>query len=156
MGKRAGREQTPVPAPPPVPQRLVHYNGQARDIVFAARANGSHPAKEFLDGLSETDQVRFNNIFLWMAERGEIRSTEKFHHRVGTAKCTSGGKTLEYSIAEFKIHSGPGQRILAYLHGSQWVLTNGFAKGENLSVQTRKASQIICEDLAGQRSTRHS
>ncbi len=87
-----------------------------------------------------------------MAEHGEIRNTEKFRFNVGEATCKVGNRSQTYPIAEFKIHSGSGQRIMAYLHGRQWVLTHGFRKGETLSVQTKRAKQLICEDLAGQSS----
>jgi hypothetical protein len=91
-----------------------------------------------------------------MAEHGEIRNTEKFRFKVGEAICKVGDRTQTIPIAEFKIHSGSGQRILAYLHGRQWVLTNGFRKGENLGVQTKRAEQILLEDLAGQGSSQRT
>ncbi len=97
-----------------------------------------------------SDQDRFNVLFIWMAERGEIRNTEKFRFNAGEATCKVGNRSQTVPIAEFKIHSGSGQRIMAFLQGRQWVLTHGFRKGENLSVQTKRAEPIICEDLAGQ------
>jgi hypothetical protein len=149
MGKHRGRGQGANPPPRPPRRRPIHHQGPVRDIVFAVQDDGSSPAKEFLESLSVSDQDRFNALFIWMAEHGEIRNPEKFRFKVGEATCKVGDRTQTISIAEFKIHSGSGQRILAFLHGRQWVLTNGFRKGEKLSVQTKRAEQIVCEDLAG-------
>ena len=150
MGKQRGRGQEESPPPRQPRPRPIHHRGPVRDIVFAVRDDGSSPAREFLESLSVSDQDRFNDLFIWMAERGEIRNTEKFRFNVGKATCKVGNRSQTVPIAEFKIHSGSGQRIMAFLHGRQWVLTHGFRKGENLSVQKKRANQIICEDLAGQ------
>jgi hypothetical protein len=149
MGKKRGRVPGEGSSPRPVRQRPVQVTGPARDIVFAIRADGSSPARDFLEGLSLFDQDKFNVLFIRMAEHGEIRNAEKFRPKVGEAACRLGDRLEKYPIAEFKIHTGSGQRILAFLDGRQWVLTNGFAKGEKLSIQTKKANAIICDDMAG-------
>ena len=95
-----------------------------------------------------TDSTIF---FIWMAEHGEIRNTEKFRKR-RRGYLQGGQSKSDVSDRGIQIHSGSGQRIMAYLHGRQWVLTHGFRKGETLSVQTKRAKQLICEDLAGQSS----
>lgn len=152
MGKNKRQPDAPIPPPQPARPRPIHLAGPIRDVVFAVRADGSHPAKVFLESLSNSDQVKFLALFMQMTEHGKILSNERFRFEVGKVKCTLDGQTNEIKIAEFKIHSGSGQRILAYLYGRQWVLTNGFAKGENLSSQIQKANQIVCEDLEGQKA----
>ncbi len=156
MGKHRGRGQAETPPPRPPRPRPIHHGGPVRDVVFAVRNDGSSPAKEFLESLSVSDQDKFNALFIWMAERGEIHNTEKFRFNVGEATCKVGNRSQTFPIAEFKIHSGSGQRIMAYLQGRQWVLTHGFRKGENLNVQKKRAERIICEDLDGQNLAQHS
>ena len=41
-------------------------------------------------------------------------------------------------MAEFKVHAGGGKRILAILHGREYVLTNGFMKGADLATEFGK------------------
>lgn len=148
MGKHEGRKRVPSPTPMAPGKRIVHYQGQQRDIVFAVRADGSQPAKEFYESLSGSDQVKFDALFVTTADQGELRNELKFRLKVGVARCQIGGKTELISVAEFKIHSGSGQRILAYRRGRQWILTNGFAKGEKLANQIKRAESIIDEDLS--------
>jgi len=64
-------------------------------------------------------------------------------HNIGKATCEVGNRSQTVPIAEFKIHSGSGQRIMAFLHGRQWVLTHGFRKGENLSVQRSGPTRLF-------------
>jgi len=97
------------------------------------------------------DKDKFDNLFLTICELGTIRNTEKFRWSVGKAKCNYGGKVTTYSVAEFKVHTGSGKRMLAILVNSEWILTHGFLKGTKLSVEVKKAQRIFCEDLSRRR-----
>jgi hypothetical protein len=132
----------------PIRERPVLCRGASRDIVYAVCANGTLPAREFYESLSDADQSKFDALFLRMAEYGEIHTKEKFRPRVGEAVCTVRGKTVRYAVAEFKIHSGGGQRIMACLDGRQWVLTHGFQKGSKLKTEVNRAQRILFEDLS--------
>lgn len=147
MGKRSG----PATPGPKVKQagkeRRVLHRGHQRDIVFAVCADGSEPAKKFLEDLSPVDRAKFFQLFMWTGEQGELRNEQKFRLKVGVRTCKIGDKTQDIPIAEFKIHGGSGQRILAYRQDKQWILTNGFPKGDKLSNHLDRAGEIIGEDF---------
>lgn len=146
-GAEGGHEESPRP-------REAYVSGAARSVAFARREDGSEPAREFYNNLSMGDQAKFANRFRSIAQTGSIPNSEKFRPNVGTIKCNCSGKVTEYPVAEFKIHSGPGYRIMACLDGREWVLTHGFKKkGAKVPTEVTKAGRIFCEDLS-LRSTR--
>ena len=64
---------------------LVVYRGQKLVIEYAICTNGSCPAKEFFDSLSERDKIKLMALFALMGDKGEIRNKEKFKIIEGTA-----------------------------------------------------------------------
>ena len=92
--------------------RIAHVPGPKRTIAFAIRLDGSCPAREFLEGLSDSDESKVANLFRWMADHGEIKNGQKF-------------KRLDGPIWEFKSHQ---IRIPCFQDGTIWVLTHGFRK----------------------------
>lgn len=132
------------------PAREVLQEGARRDVVYAQAADGSRPAKTFYASLNNQDRMSFASLFELMAEHGAITNPEKFRSNIGKFCCQIGHVTRKGGIAEFKIHHGSGQRILAYRDGRQWVLVSGFPKGANLESEKNKACRIICDDLRRQ------
>ena len=128
------------------PQREVIQRGAQRDIAYAQTADGAQPAKEFYLALSARDSMSFAALFLQMAEHGFIGNPEKFRPNIAKFQCGPGDTNR--TLAEFKIHHGPGQRILAYQDGRQSVLVSGCRKGAHLATEIRKAGRIACEDAA--------
>lgn len=120
-------------------ENLVIRGARLR-IVYAVSSNGQMPARDFYQSLDELDQSKFDSVFLMMAEHGQIRNTEKFRP-AGSVTCKQpSGASRKVPLYEFKVH---GQRILAYQEGSDWVLTNGFAKGSKLETERTRAGAII-------------
>jgi hypothetical protein len=133
-------------APDP-PRRKICQTGSACDIAYAEAEDGSLPAEEFLQALDPKDFVSFSALFLLMAEHGRISNSEKFKPKVAKFECSNGDIKRGGNIAEFKIHRGSGQRVLAYRDDRQWVLVRGFPKGAHFDGEVNKARVIICEDL---------
>jgi putative component of toxin-antitoxin plasmid stabilization module len=131
----------------PAPQREIVIPGTRCDVAYAQAADGSRPAKEFMQALAIKDRLKFADLFAWIAEHGKIANTEKFRPSLSKISCKDGDVKRSTAIAEFKIHAGSGQRILAYQDGRQWVLVMGFPKGANLETALEKAHTVICEDL---------
>ena len=132
----------------PVPPRTVHLPGATKSVTYARTLNGNEPAKEFYDDLSSGDQDKFDNLFLRWTEHGNISNPEKFKSNVGGICCNLSGTPKRFPVAEFKIHTGKGKRILAILDGNEYVLVNGFEKGGVLANEVLKAGRIFCEDLS--------
>ena len=57
---------------------LIAYRGKKFVIEYGICTNGSAPAKEFFDSLSERDQAKLMALFVRMGEEGVIRNEEKF------------------------------------------------------------------------------
>ena len=144
---RQQKEMKEEPSEPYHPPRRVHYEGTEKSVVFAKLANGKEPAKDFFDDLNEEDKDKFDRLFARIGDFGKITSTEKFRPNVGEIKCKHGGKSTTHSVAEFKIHSSSGIRILAIFDKSEIVLTNGFFKGKEISIEVEKSGRIFCEDI---------
>jgi hypothetical protein len=162
-----GRKSSELPSETPnaqgVHSRTIVVTGSVKLVAYAklanaeranakraegeAEAEGEEPAKVFFAKLTIGDKAKFAALFQTIADTGHIRNEEKFRPSVYVAKCTCGGRTIEYSVAEFKIHSGPGYRIMACLDGKTWVLTHGFSKGSKVETEGKKAERIFCEDL---------
>jgi hypothetical protein len=109
-------------------------------------AYGSCPAWDYLGSLSTKDRASFDNLFVRMGDLGEIKNSEKFRPKVHVVKCEHHGKATEFPVGEFKVHSGPGRRMMACLDGREWVLTHGFTKGSKVSTEGERAGRIFCED----------
>ena len=63
---------------------LIAYRGKKFVIEYGICTNGSAPAKEFFDSLSERDQAKLMALFVRMGEEGVIRNEEKFKRVEGT------------------------------------------------------------------------
>ena len=136
------------PSEPDHPPRRVHYEGTEKSIVFAKLANRKEPAKDFYDDLDEGDKDKFDNLFALIGDFGKISNPEKYRPKIGEINCALEGKVATYPVAEFKIHSGCGKRILAVFDKDQIVLTHGFLKRKELSVEVEKTGRIFCEDIS--------
>lgn len=86
--------------------------GPLLTIEYAVRTDGSMPAKEFVEGLDEADQLKLIALFCRMAEKGSISNQLQF-------------KKIRGSIFEFKKQQ---MRVFCFRHGSRWFLTNGYKK----------------------------
>lgn len=133
-------------ANPSLPRELLQ-GGIKCNVVYAQAADESRPAKVFFESLEIKDQVKFANLFATIGEHGKISNTEHFRPSLSKIVCQIGDIKRKVAIAEFKIHSGCGQRILAYQDDRQWVLVSGFPKGSKVEAELKRAHRIICEDL---------
>lgn len=118
------------------------------DVAFAVCADGSSPAREYFSALKESDQDKFNSLFIQMTQIGRLFNTVKFRPKVANLNLRIGNRVVSRPIAEFKIHSSGGHRILAIRDGRQWVLILGFQKGEPLENQVERAGNIARDDLS--------
>ena len=90
----------------------IVVRGNQRTIEYATCANGSMPAKEFIEGLSERDQRKILALFRRMADKGNVPNTEQF-------------KLVEGKIFEFKKQQ---IRVFCFRKDDRWLLTNGYKK----------------------------
>jgi putative component of toxin-antitoxin plasmid stabilization module len=127
--------------------RPIHVSGPTCDVVFAVRKDGSCPAREYLNALKVSDQDKFNALFIQMTQVGRLFNKVKFRPRIASLNLKLGDRVVSRPIAEFKIHSGGGHRMLTVQDGRQWVLVLGFQKGATLENQIERAGNIIQEDL---------
>jgi hypothetical protein len=65
-------------------QGPVFYPGHARVIEAAVLLDGSMPAKDFIDSLSDGDQAKLYALFRLLGDTGWIRNQEKFKKVEGT------------------------------------------------------------------------
>jgi putative component of toxin-antitoxin plasmid stabilization module len=137
------------------PLNAEHYSGLRRKIVFAKCNGGSEPAKQFYEELDEGGKDGFDNLFLLMGDHGKITNKEKFRHKVGSIRCDHAGSGKDFVVSEFKIHHGPGYRILAVLEGKVYVLTHGCSKPKDaqLPSEIERARKNFCEDRSRRRSS---
>ncbi len=90
----------------------IVVRGNQRTIEYAICANGSMPAKEFVEGLSEPDQTKLLVLFRRMAEKGNVPNRQQF-------------KPVEDKIFEFKKQQ---MRVFCFRKDDRWLLTNGYKK----------------------------
>ncbi len=137
------------------PLNAEHYSGPQRKVVFAKLGGGSEPAKHFYEGLDEGGKDGFDNLFVLMCDHGKITNKEKFRHKVGSIRCDHAGSGEDFVVSEFKIHNGPGYRIMAVLEGKVYVLTHGCSKPKDaqLPSEIERARKIFCEDRSRRRSS---
>ncbi len=120
------------------PSRPIAERGAQRTIEYAVRADGTSPAREFVEGLAIPDQMKLARLFKRLADDGQIRDGEKF-------------KRLERDIWEFKIRTrDTGARVPCFADGKAWVLTHGFLKKEDRAPPSEiaLAERIRSEDLS--------
>lgn len=109
----------------------IVVRGNMRTIEYALCANGSIPAKEFIEGLDESGQRRLDTLFRRMADMGRIFNRELF-------------KQVEGKIYEFKRFQ---TRVGCFQIGTRWVLTHGFTKkGDRWKKSEIERAERIMED----------
>ncbi len=96
-------------------------------------ANGSMPAKEFVESLSQGEQTKLAVLFKRMADTGEIRNKEQY-------------KKVEGDIWEFKRHQ---VRVMCFQVRKRVILTHGFRKKANRTPRSEieRAKRIRAEHL---------
>ena len=111
----------------------IVVRGNQRTIEYAICANGSMPAKEFIEGLSEPDQAKILVLFRRMAEKGNVPNREQF-------------KLVEGKIFEFKKQQ---IRVFCFRKGDRWLLTNGYKKKRDKLDRSEidRAQRIMQEHL---------
>lgn len=114
------------------PEVVVH-DGNLRTIEYAVRANGSMPAKVFIESLDESDQRKIAVLFRRMAEHGRVPNREQF-------------KPVGGEIFEFKKHQ---VRVFCFRKENRWLLTNGYKKKTARLNQNEiaRAERIMTEHL---------
>ena len=112
---------------------MVVVQGTRCTIEYAVCADGSMPAKEFIEGLDEQDQRRLVTLFHRLADTGVISNREQFKH-------------LEGKIWEFKRHQ---VRVGCFQAGARWLLTHGFIKKRNdwPKSEVKRANRIRDEHI---------
>jgi putative component of toxin-antitoxin plasmid stabilization module len=152
---RAKSAGTSEPPPPAHPLNTIHQGGSQRRIAFAKLKDGSEPAKQFYDSLTDDDKDHFDALFLWICDRGAITNDRKFHPSVGEIKCVHGGSAKGFVVSEFKVRRGPGYRIFAVLERDTYVLTHGCNKPKKKQFETEvaRAERHYCEDRARRLAT---
>ncbi|MGB2985757.1 MAG: type II toxin-antitoxin system RelE/ParE family toxin [Phycisphaerae bacterium] len=120
--------------------RPILVRGSLRTIEYAVCANGSMPAKDFIEGLDESDQRKLVVLFRRMAEKGNVPNREQF-------------KLVRERVFEFKKHQ---IRVFCFRSGDRCPLANGYKKKRNRLDQSEvvRAERIMREHLereAGER-----
>ncbi len=88
------------------------YQGRTCKVDWGCCLNGKKPAKSFMDGLTQAEQIKLSHILQKLLDEGKVWNEQKF-------------KKLEGPIWELKSDMN---RLLCFKHGDCWVLTNGFKK----------------------------
>lgn len=111
----------------------IVVRGNQRTIEYAICADGSMPAKEFVDALAEGEQRRLDTLFRRMADTGKIFNEEQFKHEKGKI----------YGFKRYQI------RIGCFQSEKRWILTHGFIKKDNRwpRSQIERAVRIMEEHL---------
>ena len=110
---------------------IVVVRGNQRTIEYAVCANGSMPAKEFVEGLDESEQRRLDVLFRRMADTGKVFNTEQF-------------KQVKDKIYEFKRYQ---TRVGCFQIGMRWILTHGFVKkGDRWRASEIERAERIMEE----------
>lgn len=114
--------------------RLIVERGNFGTIEYAMRANGSVPAKVFLDRLSEKRRAQLAVLFRQMVCFRKVWNIEQFKH-------------VEKKIYEFK--RDKVVRVGCFQLGNRWILTHGFIKKQRRwpRSQIERASKIMKEHV---------
>ena len=112
----------------------IVVRGNQRTIEYAICADGSMPAKEFVEGLDESEQRKLDTLFRRLAAMGKIFNKEQF-------------KQVKGKIFGFKRYQ---TRVGCFQIGMRWVLTHGFIKkGDRWKKSDiERAERIMEEHLA--------
>ena len=112
--------------------RIVATGGWGR-VEYARLSNGESPARDFIEGLSDSDRRKLAALFDRMAEVGQIRNLQRF-------------RKIEGDIWEFKSDQ---IRIGCFQEGRVWFLTHGFIKKSDKwrPEEKKRAQRIMREHL---------
>lgn len=95
--------------------RAPEYRGLRFTIECMAMDDGTCPAGEFLDGLSDSDRTKVDLLFEYLGDQGELRNKEKFKVVEGSDKV--------FEFKSFQI------RILGFFApGYRFILAHGVRK----------------------------
>lgn len=94
---------------------LVAARGNWGFVLYAPRADGSVPARDFYQSCQRQDQAKLNTLFQYLAEMGWLSHPQK---------C----KVLEGELCELKSHQ---HRVSCYRVGRCWYLLHGFVKKQD-------------------------
>ena len=113
--------------------RPIVVRGSLRTIEYAVCANGSMPAKDFIESLDESGQRKMATLFDRMAKHGNAPNPKQF-------------KPVRGKIFEFKKHQ---IRVFCFRKGDRWLLTNGYKKKTDKLDQGEidRAERIMREHL---------
>ena len=114
--------------------RPIPVRGSLRTIEYAVCANGSMPAKNFIEDLDESELRRLDTLFRRMADTGRIHNRKQF-------------KQVDGKVYEFKRYQ---TRVGCFQVGDRWRLTHGFVKKSDKwpKREIERATRIMQEDLA--------
>lgn len=117
----------------------VVVRGSLRTIEYAVCANGSMPAKDFIEGLEEKEQRKLAVLFQRMADTGRISNREQF-------------KLVRGKLYEFKRYQ---TRVGCFRIQDRWVLTHGFIKKTDRwpRSQIERGERIMEEHLKRENAT---
>ncbi len=115
----------------------IVLRGIARTVEYAVCSDGSMPAKEFVEGLDESDQRKLVTLFRRLADTGKIFNREQF-------------KLVDGNIFEFKRFQ---VRVGCFQVGSRWLLTHGFIKKQDRwpEAELERANRIRNEHVERER-----
>lgn len=118
----------------------IAVQGAMRTIEYAVRADGSMPAKVFIESLIIAEQSMLAALFKRMADCGTVPNREQF-------------KQVRDKVFEFKKHQ---IRVFCFRVGNTWVLTNGYKKKKDRldPAEISRAEMIMSEHLRRSRSSR--
>ena len=111
----------------------IVVSGSFRTIEYAIAANGSMPAREFVENLSVAEKAKIAQLFRKMADLGKLPNREQF-------------KSVRGGICEFKKHQ---IRVFCFRKDDRWILTNGYKKKRNklARAEVDRAERIMREHL---------
>lgn len=145
--KSADREKVDEQLRPMYDRFLSRATGKAKarkerrfEPMWASRSNGRMPAKEFVEGLSEKEQMKFARVLENISVKGTVSNHQIFKELKGEGL---------WEVKQGQNH------LFCFKYGRSWVFTNGYKKTrENTSRRyINHAKRIMEEDkLIRQRS----
>lgn len=97
---------------------IIVYAGSKRTIELLCNDDGTCPCKEFIDGLSASDQRKLDVLFEKLGETGKISNDQKF-------------KKLEGSESIFEFKSFQVRLLCFYAPGGRVIVCRGVIKKKN-------------------------
>ena len=119
----------------------IFYEGPARVIEAAILQDGSMPARDFVESLSEADRAKVYALFRMLGDIGRITNSEKF-------KKTEGTEFWEFKSFQIRMPC-------FFLPNRRVVITHGFRKKQDKIPrgEIERAKRIKTEHLVRERGT---